>query len=94
MKNWSQDCRFQICQDTLMKSFDDKVALAHMQTKRFHLLNPTAALIWNLISAGHSVEELQAQISEQFNVPAEEISTSIHEVIGLLNAEAFIKPKG
>lgn len=91
MKEWSRTSRFQITGSTLSRSFDDQVALVNMITKRFHLLNPTATLIWNSISAGNSIEEVERQLSTQFQVEPAEISKSMNALITALRSEKFIE---
>jgi hypothetical protein len=90
MKQWPPDSRFHVSPDTLMKSFDDKVALAHMRTKRFHLLNPTAALIWKQICAGNTRAEIEESIRRQFDVDSEKIAAGIDQVLTTLSSENFI----
>ena len=88
---WPRESRFQITGYTLARSFEDCVALAHMQSKRFHLLNPTATLIWNSIAAGSSIAELENQLSGQFDVDPADLSVSINELLTILNSESFIE---
>jgi len=91
MEKWPTDSRFQVTANTLVKSFDDKIALAHMQTKRFHLLNPTATRIWKSVSSGSSLVELKQQIRQEFDVDPEQLSASIDQILTTLNSENFIE---
>jgi Coenzyme PQQ synthesis protein D (PqqD) len=90
MEQWLPSSRFRVSSGTLMKSFDDKVALAHMQTKRFHLLNPTAALIWKSICAGSSRAEMEQQLRQEFDVDPGELSDDIDNILTTLRTEHFI----
>jgi Coenzyme PQQ synthesis protein D (PqqD) len=93
MERWLPSSRFQVTSGTLMKSFDDKVALAHMETKRFHLLNPTAALIWRSICAGSSRAEMEQRLRQEFDVDPGELSDDIDKLLTTLRTEDFIHPR-
>ena len=73
-----------------MKFFDDKVALAHMNTKRFHVLNREAALIWKSICAGNSRIEIEQIICREYEVEPEELSKDIDTMLTMLKTEDFI----
>ena len=84
--------RFKISPDTLMKSFDDCVALAHIQTKRFHVLNSTAAIIWQHICDGQSAEEIEKMLENRFQITAEQSAGAVQKIISVLQSEGFISP--
>lgn len=73
-----------------MKFFDDKVALAHMHTKRFHVLNREAALIWKSISAGNSRIETEQLICREYEVDPDEVSKGVDTILTMLKTEDFI----
>lgn len=91
MKDWSSTSRFRVTSSTLARSFGDNVALAHMSTRHFHLLNPTATLIWNSVCAGRTIGEMERNIAEQYNVDPAELSKSVDAVLTMLSSEAFIE---
>jgi coenzyme PQQ synthesis protein D (PqqD) len=90
MKESSASIRFLVSRYTLMKFFDDKVALAHIGTKRFHLLNATAAMIWKQICAGQTRAEIEKLICNKFEVSSEDVSSQIDHMLTLLKSEGFI----
>jgi len=79
-----------VTSETLMKFFDNKVALAHMHTKRFHILNREAALIWKSICAGNSRIEIEQLIRGEYEVEPDELSKGIDGLLTMLKSENFI----
>ena len=75
-----------------MKSFDDKVALAHMHSKRFHVLNETASLIFNSVRAGMTRRQIEESIADDYRVQVDQVSDDIDKTLGLLIKERFISP--
>ena len=75
-----------------MKSFDDHVALAHMRTKRFHILNPTAAIIWQHIYDGQTTGEIQKILQNTFKISAGQSASAVEKMISVLQVEGFISP--
>jgi hypothetical protein len=93
MEQWLPSSRFQVSSGTLMKSFDDKAVLAHMQTRRFHLLNPMGALIWRSICAGSSRAEMERRLRQEFDVDPGELSNDLDRFLTTLRTEDFIHPR-
>lgn len=91
MDKWAPTARFQMTQDTIVKSFDDSTALVSMKTNRIHVLNPTATLIWKFICAGHSRAEIQELILQEFQVDGKEAANEIDTLLQQLQDEGLIQ---
>jgi hypothetical protein len=91
MSKFPSSAKFQMTQDTIVKSFDDSTALVSMKTNRIHVLNPTATLIWKFICAGSSRSEMQALIQKEFQVDENEVSNEIDALLKQLQDEGLIQ---
>ena len=91
MNKWVSSAKFQMTQDTIVKSFDDSTALVSMKTNRIHVLNPTASLIWKYIRAGNTRAEMQELILQEFHVDQSEVSNEIDSLIKQLLDEGLIQ---
>ena len=91
MSKFPSSAKFQMTQDTIVKSFDDSTALVSMKTNRIHVLNPTATLIWKFICAGNSRSEMQALIQKEFHVDENEVSNEIDTLLKQLQDEGLIQ---
>jgi len=91
-EKWPSEARFKISEDALSRRFnEDKVALVHMKTKRTHVLNSTAAVIWKMIAAGESRGEMQIRLKTEYPVNEAELSDEIDKLLSILKAELFIE---
>jgi len=91
MNEWPGSSKFQMTQDTIVKSFDNSTALVSMKTNRIHVLNPTATLIWKFICAGNSRAEMQQLILQEFHVDEKEVSDEIDTLLKQLQDEGLIQ---
>lgn len=62
-------------------------------SKSFHgmiSLNETAALIWNGLAAGNSVESIASELSVQYNISEEKALSDINELIEKMNKAGIL----
>jgi hypothetical protein len=88
---YSASTRFQVTSDTLVKSFNNNIALLHMKKRRIHVLNSTATAVWNLLSSGRSRAEIQQFMLQEFSVNEAELATEIDRTLTFLSKEGFIQ---
>jgi hypothetical protein len=91
MDKWPSSAKFQVTQDTIVKSFDDSTALVSMKTNRIHVMNPTATLIWQYICAGNSRAQMQELILQEFHADEKEVSNEIDTLLKQLQDEGLIQ---
>jgi hypothetical protein len=71
--------------DVVSRSLGEFGVLVHLKTQDIFQLNETGTRIWQLLSAGESVDSIVTALVEEFHV---EIATARHETLALL-AELF-----
>ena len=66
------------------QKLDEETIVVDPRTREVHLLNETAARIWELLAAPSSVEELAAKLGNEYDAPADELRAGVEElVVGL-----------
>ena len=86
--------RFRSTPDTVAERLGDELVLIHMKTDRMFLLNGTGARVWELLSTGHEVAEIQRRVLQEFEATEAELATDIHDLIASLQGEQLISPDG
>ena len=69
----------------------DEVVLVHLETNSIFALNATAARFWELIEAGCSRAEAEAQLAEIFEVEAAELNREVDECVKNLVDEGLVE---
>lgn len=67
--------------DVVAQRMGDRMVLVHLVTNRIYDLNVTAARLWDLLSAGHSLEEAQAQLLREYEVEAGMLAHEIESAV-------------
>lgn len=71
----------------LSERVQGEIVLVHLDTNEIYALNPTGARAWELLSAGHSQNDIARRISDEFTVSVEEAAAEIarllHELVDL-----------
>ena len=69
----------------------DEVVLVHLETNGIFALNATAARFWELIEAGSSQAEAEAQLAEIFDVEATALTREVDECVKRLVEEGLVE---
>ena len=85
--------KFRVTRQCLAKRIEKKVVLVHMKHQRIHVLNESAATVWNLISKGCTVGEIRQFLLKQFRISEDQLLREIEGTIALLTREEFIEPQ-
>ena len=67
-----------------------ETVLLHLQTNRFYELNRTGARLWQLLAQGCSREALHQRLTEEFDVPPDQLSREIDAILTSLVAEQLV----
>jgi hypothetical protein len=70
----------------------DELVLIHMKTDRMFILNGTGTRVWELLSTGHDVAEIQRQVLREFEVAQVELTADIQGLLDSLRSEQLINP--
>ncbi len=76
--------------DVIAQRMNDKVVLLHLGTNRFYELNSTGARLWDLLSAGHSVVEIQQQLLLEFDVEPARLDAEIAAILTSLQEKDLV----
>ena len=69
----------------------DEVVLVHLETNGIFALNATAARFWELIEAGCSRSQAEAQLAEIFDVDTTELSREVDDCVKRLVEEGLVE---
>jgi PqqD family protein of HPr-rel-A system len=64
------------------QKLDEETIVVDPRSREVHLLNETAARIWELLESPHSVDELAAALGQEYDAPAGELRAGVEEVVG------------
>ena len=73
--------RFVQDKDTICRRIDDEVVVIQGDGHTMHVLNKTAALIWEMCDSKLEIDEIAMQLCERFDVSIEDANADVSEVI-------------
>lgn len=68
------------------------MVLIHLKTDRLFVLNRTGARIWELLSGGHEVIEIERRLLGEFEATRDEVAADIRSLLESLQREQLINP--
>ena len=77
--------------DVIAQRMRDDVVLVHLRTDRIYELNRTGARLWELISAGYDLVQIQAQMLQEFDVDAAQLLEEIKEILALMQKKDLVR---
>jgi hypothetical protein len=92
MGNETRAGRFRPSPDTVAQRLGDELVLIHMKTDRMFILNRTGARVWDLLSTGVDLAEIQRQVLQEFEVAEAELTTDVQGLLDSLRNEQLISP--
>ncbi len=72
----------------------DGAVLMNIKGGSMLTLNPTASIIWQRLSDGHTATQIAAQLASEFGVSHEQASTDVNEFLEQLEAHHLIESVG
>lgn len=73
------------------ENLDDDVVVADFRDSQLHILNPTAAAIWELCDGLHDTEQMAGLIAEHFGLAAEQVRPDVQRILGEFRAKGLIE---
>ena len=70
---------------------DGETVVYDRPTRRLHLLNPSATVIWMALDGQVTGDELVAELAEQFGVELETMDRQVRDVLTTLSQEGLIQ---
>ena len=72
------------------QKLDEETIIVDPRTREVHLLNDTAARIWELLGAAQSIDQLTATLGEEYDAPADELRAGVEELLGGLRDKGLL----
>jgi len=69
---------------------EEETVVVDPSRREVHLLNDTAARIWELLSTPHSVEQLVAELDEEYDAPPEELRSAVEELVSSFGEKGLL----
>jgi PqqD family protein of HPr-rel-A system len=63
------------------QKLDEETIVVDPRSREVHLLNETAARVWELLASPRSLDELAATLGEEYDAPAGELRAGVEEAI-------------
>lgn len=82
--------------DVVFRELADEWVLFDPETRRLHVLNLTAAVVWSHCSGEHEVEEIVRRVRGAFEEPPalDEVRKDVEEALGTFAREALLAASG
>ena len=77
--------------DVVARRLDDVVVLINLATNRMFELNSTGARVWELISAGSTLEEVRDAMLREFDVTESDLRAATDSLTEWLTAEGLLE---
>jgi Coenzyme PQQ synthesis protein D (PqqD) len=84
--------RFRPSPDAVVERLDGEVVLVHMKTDRIFSLNATGTRVWELLSTGLDVRQIQRQVLEEFEGAEDTVKADVDDLLEALHREKLITP--
>lgn len=71
-------------EDVIWRRIGDEIVVIKDNGLATHVLNKTAAFIWEMCDGGCGIGEIATHLCERFDVPFEEALADVREIVGKL----------
>ena len=88
IERWRRDA------DLPYQQLDEELIVVDPRNREVHLLNETAARIWELLAAPRSLDELTDMLGDEYDADADELRTAIGECLSGLSGKGLIAAVG
>ena len=76
------------------QKLEEETIVVDPRTREVHLLNDTAARIWELLASARSLDELAETLGEEYDVPADELRAGVAELLAGLHDKGLLAGTG
>lgn len=80
--------------DVLELDMGDGVILYNSDSSLVHHLNPTAAVVWQVLDGVATIERLADEIADEYGLPVENVGMQIKSLIAELDAMGLVEDAG
>ncbi|HXT96890.1 MAG TPA: PqqD family protein [Polyangia bacterium] len=72
------------------QTLEEETIVVDPRTREVHLLNDTAARVWELLASAQSVDALTAALGEEYDAPADELRAGVEELLAGLSEKGLL----
>ena len=83
----SNPCRLP---DVELTKVDEESILYDSNTGLIHMLNPTGAVIWELLDGNHSLEDIARRVQKEFEIDFETALRDTQEFVNILREKGLL----
>jgi hypothetical protein len=76
--------------DLPFQKLEEETIVVDPKRREVHLLNDTAAHVWELLAAPRSLDDLCAAVGEAYDAPAEEVRAAVSELLSGLEGKGLL----
>jgi PqqD family protein of HPr-rel-A system len=76
------------------QTLEEETIVVDPRTREVHLLNDTAARVWELLASAQSVDDLMAALGEEYDAPADELRAGVEELLAGLTDKGLLVGAG
>ena len=73
---------------------DEETIVVDPRTREVHLLNETAARIWELLASPRSLDQLTATLADEYDAPDDEVRAAVEETLATLRDKGLLSAGG
>ncbi len=84
--------RFRIPNHVDFRVVHDEIVVLDVRSDLYLALNPTAALIWTMLSNKGTLEEVVAELTDRFGIENSVATTELHRHLDDLVARGLLEP--
>ena len=83
-----------IPEQVLFRDLDGESVLLHLGSGQYFGLDEVGTLIWRLLVAGRSLDEIKEEIVAQFEASAEEVKNDVLRIVEELTQNGLLEVRG
>ena len=72
------------------QTLEEETIVVDPRTREVHLLNDTAARVWELLASARSFDALTAALGEEYDAPADELRAGVEELLAGLSEKGLL----
>jgi PqqD family protein of HPr-rel-A system len=76
------------------QKLDEETIVVDPRSREVHLLNETAARIWELLASPSTVDDLTAALADEYDAPAAEVRGAVEETLAALRDKGLLAAVG
>ena len=85
------DNRLNRAEDVIWRRIEDEIVVITSDGLSLHVLNRTAAQIWEMCDGAHSPEDITAGLCERFDATPEEVTEDVQDTLDKLEGLGLVR---